>query len=111
MPSSRGVEFWQQHVQAQRQSGSSVTVYCRDHGLSVWGFYRWRGRLEAPTPTAKSRAASVRLLPVTIRDDVPVAEARDVDAGVEIRLRSGMVLSLAKHFDAASLRRAVEALS
>lgn len=102
MSTSQGVEFWRQQIQAQRFSGLSAAGYCRLHGLNAWSLYQWR-RLE-------SAGNAVRLIPVTILDDVAAGDAAGMHAGIEVRLASGVVLGLANHFDGASLRRAVEAL-
>ncbi|MBI2516500.1 MAG: hypothetical protein HYV95_06240 [Opitutae bacterium] len=104
MTKSRGAEFWRQQVDAQRASGLSVAGYCRMHGVGAWSFHSWRRRLEAKAPEA------VRLIAVTIQDEVPAMESATTSAGIEVRLASGVVLSLARHFDGASLHRAVEAL-
>lgn len=103
MSRSRGAEFWRQQIAAQRISGLSAAGYCRMHGLSAWGLYQWRRRL-------KPQDGAVRLIPVTILDDVPAGDTAGMNAGIEVRLASGVALCLAKHFDGASLRLAVEAL-
>lgn len=103
MSKSRGAEFWRQQIEAQRISGLSAAGYCRMHGLSAWSLYQWRRRL-------KPQSGAVRLIPMTIMDDVSAGDVAGMNAGIDVRLTSGVVLSLAKHFDGASLRRAVEAL-
>ncbi len=35
-------EHWQQHIQAQRESGLSIKAYARRENLSVHMLYRWR---------------------------------------------------------------------
>lgn len=103
MLKAQGAEFWRRQIEAQRGSGLSAADFCRRRGLNAWSLYQWRRRLE-------SAGDAVRLIPVTILDDMAAGDAAGMHAGIEVRLASGVVLGLAKHFDGASLRRAVEAL-
>lgn len=38
---------WGEHVSAQGRSGLSAVDYCREHGLHLKSFYRWKRRLRA----------------------------------------------------------------
>ena len=39
-------EFWSGHVEACCLSDCSQASYCRQHGLSIKSFYRWKSRLK-----------------------------------------------------------------
>ena len=39
-------EYWHQHIQAHRQSGSTQTAYCLRHGLHPKTYRSWRRRLQ-----------------------------------------------------------------
>jgi Transposase len=38
-------ELWRQRIAQQEKSGHSVSVFCREQGLSEPSFYAWRQRL------------------------------------------------------------------
>lgn len=45
---------WRERFERQRSSGLSVAEFCRQEGLSPHGFYVWRRRLRATTPSRQS---------------------------------------------------------
>jgi hypothetical protein len=90
-------EEWRRIVAEQQGCGQSAAAYCREHGIPVWKFSYWRKAL-----TAKDGAAApggfVQLRPARRASGVCVESGRWL-----VRVEPG--------FDAATLLRALEALS
>ena len=75
------VRFWRGLIEEQRQSGESVSGFCRDREVSTASFYNWRRRLaeegvaekfvaiELPSPP--TRACCEIVLPDGCRVVVP----------------------------------------
>lgn len=42
-----GRSDWQALVERQISSGMAATVYCREHGISIWQFRYWKKRLSS----------------------------------------------------------------
>ena len=42
MSSERGKRYWREWVIKQGQSGQNAMSFCKEHGLSVMSFYKWR---------------------------------------------------------------------
>lgn len=99
MTRSKKAEMWRRQVEGHGKSGLSIGAYCRQQELSEASFYYWRRKLELAS------SAAVEFIPVTIAPEVESG-----DAGIWVRLGSGVTLVLAKDFDEATLRRAVVAL-
>ena len=112
---------WREHVSAQGASGLSGAAYCREHGLPAQSFYRWkrvlhaageRGSAERVVCAKGSRqreAAPALFAEVRIAGALP-APAGALPSGVEVWLRGGRLVRVARGFDAETLRRAVAAL-
>ena len=43
---SKGSEFWAGHVEAARQSGTTLVAYAREHGLSWHTMRNWQRKLK-----------------------------------------------------------------
>ena len=94
---SKKVKKWSELIRQQRQSGLSVTAFCREHGFSDQTFYNWRKRLAGSEP---------------VRFALVAADA-EVDAGllpIELFLVSGDRLRIAPGTDAATLRTVLNVL-
>jgi len=116
--------LWRGHVLAQADSGLSAAAYCREHGLDVKAFYRWKRALGAAGELPgdgvaqggwrRERAAvssGVEALFAEVRLAGGTAGvAANVAAGVEVCLRAGQVVRVAAGFDAETLRRVVAVL-
>lgn len=79
MPSEatiRAEARWRAVVSGWSKSGQDITRYCAERGVSRWGFYRWRSRLERVERERRPEFVPVR-----------VVEARRASgpAGVEVR--------------------------
>lgn len=42
-----GRSDWQEVLERQVSSGLPATVYCREHGISIWQFRYWKKRLSS----------------------------------------------------------------
>lgn len=99
-------ERWRELIEQQRADCLSVTAFCRRHGLALSTYYAWRQRVRTPQAadaprfvelTATGESGSAREMAL-----IEVRLASGVSAGVHVRVPVG--------FDAATLRRVVEAL-
>lgn len=82
-------ELWRQRIAQQEKSGHSVSVFCREQGLSEPSFYAWRQRLRKQnTPV---RFALVETKP-----------AEETVPSIELMLASGDRLRIPS--DAATLK-------
>ena len=88
---------WTELIRQQQQSGLSVSVFCRDRGLSDQAFYYWRKRLSARKPV---RFALVAAGAATTSDPAPI----------ELLLASGDRLRIAAGTDALTLRTVLNLL-
>lgn len=104
---------WRQVFDDQRRSGLTQAEFCRRLGLSLHAF---RKHLYAPSPApaaapaAPSPADRTRLVPVTLVGD-PVAPDSSPTADPLVLILDGRRrIAIAPGFDAATLRRLVEAI-
>ena len=63
MAKRHGPVYWQNHLDACKQSDLTQKDYCAQHGLSTKSFYRWL-RKEKAAPAATE--SSLTLVPVSI---------------------------------------------
>ena len=96
---------WRSLIAAQERSGLSVRVFAATHGIAAATLYWWRSRLSR-------RQSPSELVPVEIVDHDIALEpaARRTSADFEVHLDSGATLRIPTGFDAAELRRLVQAL-
>ena len=112
---------WAALIDEWRQSGLSLPVFCRRHGLSRGTMQNWvykpalqraveeaRREARADRPPLAAPAAPA-FLPVRIAEATASDEAPD-RAGVEIVLGAGRRIVLAAGFDTETLRRVVAVL-
>jgi hypothetical protein len=88
---------WTELIRQQRQSGLSVSVFCRDRGFSDQAFYYWRKRLSGGEAV---RFALVAAGAATTTDPAPI----------ELLLASGDRLRIAPGTDAVTLRTVLNIL-
>jgi hypothetical protein len=88
---------WTELIQEQRQSGLSVSAFCRDRGFSDQAFYSWRKRLSGRKPV---RFALVAAGMATTVEQAPI----------ELLLAAGDRLRIAPGVDAATLRTVLNVL-
>ena len=91
-------EEWRQILAAQQTSGLTASAFCRERGISACKFWYWRKAL---------------LTSAAIEDgfvQMPTSATHEVTAQVWIEVGRWRVC-VKSGFDAATLRRAVEALS
>lgn len=90
---------WREVLSRQRASGLGVAAFCRRHGLCAASLYAWRRRLCAGDAAAFVEAKVV--------GPAPLPEAAGV---IEVRLRGGRRVRVARGFDPRLLRELVAAL-
>ena len=88
---------WRELIGQQRQSGLSVSAFCRDRSFSEQAFYYWRKRLSDREPVRFALVAAGATTPV---DPAPI----------ELLLASGDRLRIAPGTDALTLRTVLNAL-
>ena len=81
--------LWHERILAQSRSGLPMAHFCRQHGLCIKTFYRWRARLGLAQPKPITPLA-----PKFLRVQMPAPRAQ---ALIAIRLANGALLSV---FDA-----------
>jgi len=91
-------EEWRRIIGEQQASGQKAAVFCREHGISAWQFHYWR---KAFSGDGASSGGFVQM---------KVRAAREATAQVWVEVGRWRVC-VASDFDAATLRRAVEALA
>lgn len=88
---------WQELVRQHEQSDLSVSVFCRDRGISEPSFYSWRKRLAGDQPV---RFALVEAGASVVNQHAPV----------ELMLASGDRLRISPGADAGTLRTVLSVL-
>ena len=77
--------YWQNHIEAQNESGLTQKTYCAQHQLKKGTFGYWKTQLV-------SKASSSRLLPVTLHRGSPISIY--VPGGVRIEAPAEAVTQL-----------------
>lgn len=94
---------WREIVDAWKDSGMTVSAFCRQHGVADGRFYEWRKRfgcgqqedslITQAAPLSKQRA--VKFLPVQVKDiAAPAAGKSTTSQRLEIFLGNGAVVRL-----------------
>lgn len=80
-------QFWKEHASKQRESGLSVSGYCRKHQLNYDRFYYW---------LRKNKPSVPRLLPIKISQPVePSSSNRDTAPVLcTLTLKNGGILQI-----------------
>ena len=98
--------FWRGHWQAWAESGVSQRAYCTQHGLCYATFSYWRQR-------ARPAASAAAFVPVVV-EDLPALQAllavSGERTGIELRLRAGRTIVIARGFDETELARVIRVL-
>ena len=92
-------EEWRRIIGEQQASGQKAAVFCRGRAISAWQFHYWRKALTPGDGTGNGGFVQMR-----------VSAARGATAQVWVEAGRWRVC-VAPKFDAATLRRAVEALA
>ena len=77
-------ELWCQRVDRQRQSGLTVSEFCREEGVSSANFYRWKQKLQGKSPSKSKRRA--RQQPTGAPDPVVGPASENASATAFVRL-------------------------
>lgn len=115
-------KYWVQKSQAYKHSGLSFKKFCRSQGLPTSSFHRWFKRLESegvleggsfiPVEVDDSPAIFVAedLAPTVSADSSFEEEIAEASSDLKLALGKGVVLTIPKGFDPATLRQIVEVL-
>ncbi len=60
-------KFWQEHVEAWKQSGKAQSDFCRDNGLRIKTFGYWKRKI------CSKKTAAVGFVPVSIKKPYPAS--------------------------------------
>ena len=97
---------WREHILAWAESGLAQVEFCRDHGLSLDQFRRYRTRLTRRSPDPKATKSppprpTPEFVELTVRNDTPTVESRPA---LEVRLSGGRCIGVHPGFDPTTLR-------
>jgi transposase-like protein len=91
-------------LQAQAESGLTLSAFAVREGLNVSGLYQWRRRLGASAPKPPT-FEEIRRSEVAERPSEP---ARPTPERLEIVLGSGVIVRVAESFNAEALGRLLD---
>jgi transposase-like protein len=91
--------YWRKLIAEQEASGQKARLFCREHGIGEWSFYKWRRRLR--------QAGTVEF---ALLETVPAAVAISDSATLELMLRNGERLRIVNGVDAVTLRLVLDAV-
>ena len=108
---------WVKHIEQWRSSGLTQRAYCTRESIGYATFKRWRGLLRDGN---SGRGRMPRFVPVQLGGagvvrpvaPYPVGQSGNpmIGHGVEIRLLSGRVIALSRHYDEVDLARLIRML-
>jgi transposase-like protein len=88
----RDSDEWRELIKRHRDSGTPVSAFCREQGLSEQSFYAWRRRLGVLASTSAAAAAPTAAPTGFVRlNPVEQAEAASGDM-IEVRFDCGATL-------------------
>lgn len=84
-------QFWQMVIETWRNSGMSVTKFCKAEGLSEAAFYNWRKRLSSITsqPVEPSESNSSAFIKVALPKNNHALLELEFSSGNILRIHSG----------------------
>jgi transposase-like protein len=101
--SPQKIAFWQARLDAQAQSGLTITEFCKQQKYSASAFYQWKRKLQDIRDSANSNAPARSLANVTNassfielvpRHSTAPSGPTPSHAMIEIHLRSGSLIRL-----------------
>jgi len=99
-------QYWQRHVEAQRESGLNVKAYARRENLSVNMLYQWRAQLGHTRRHGSSKALQTRspgFAQAIAVADPTVAEGREAAENQAASSPCRLVLGPSMHLEMATL--------
>jgi hypothetical protein len=97
-------QFWQMVVETWRDSGMSISKFCKAEGLSEGTFYNWRKRLSGRHASQNEQADS------SSSAFIEVAMPRSNRAALELVLCSGNTLRISSGADNKTLSDVISVL-
>lgn len=122
-------QVWRELLARQRSSGLTVAAFCRQEDVAMSTFFAWRRRLalrdeppfvevacvgQSPKPAEDAASSSMlgsESMSAAGSDAMSPAMSAPCSGGIELLLPGGVRVCVREGFDAAMLRRVVEALS
>ena len=100
-------QYWQQHVEAQRESGLNIKAYARRESLSVNMLYQWRAQLGQTRRHGSSKALQARrsgfAQAIAAATEPTVADGREATDNPAASSPCRLVLGPGMHLEMASL--------
>jgi transposase-like protein len=84
MTKQERAEAWRGHLESWHKSGLTQVAYCRQHGISIKTFHRWRRKEKEAQSTTPS---TLTLVPVSVT-------AQTTDAVLRLRSPAGWHIEL-----------------
>ena len=85
-------QFWQMAIEAWRDSGMSVSKFCKAEGLAEGTFYNWRKKLtkgDEPEANKQKGLSSSAFIELTMPKNDPIALELELYSGNTLRIGSG----------------------
>ena len=92
--------FWQRHFDDWRQSGQTISGFCRERGLTESAFHLWKRELRFQTKPRHSKTTAPRLTAPRL---VPVSVAAIPPSALTLKVK-GATLHIEPGVDEALLR-------
>ena len=93
-------QFWQDHVEAWKQSGTSQAEYCRRHDLSIKVFGYWKRKM------CRKPAAGLTFVPVSVKTSQ--ATVVKPTATLKLIIRGSSCIEIGDGFNQDTLRRVLD---
>jgi transposase-like protein len=103
----RSAQQWKALVERYERGTATQARFCAREGVSVGALQYWRRRLREEAAGGDAAALAIaRLVAVQVREEAPAPK----ETGLRLVLSSGVSVEVAPDFDAATLRRVIDAL-
>ena len=96
----QGEAYWREQIAAWKGSGLSQLEFCKDRGLSRFGFGKWKVRLEGAGPRGGARFVRLGVAKVGV----------GAPRGIRLTVSGRYALEIPEGFDGPTLGRVLEVL-
>ena len=93
-------QFWQDHVETWKQSGTIQAEYCRRHDLNIKLFGYWKRKM------CRKPAAGITFVPVAVKTSQ--ATVVKPTATLKLIIRGGSCIEIGDGFNPVTLRRILD---
>ncbi len=94
-------QYWKKQVTGWRSSGQSQVAFCRENGLSRWGFLYWKRKL-----LGNSSVGDTVFVQVPSPLEMKLAQRSSISIEIDSRHR----IEVAEGFDSATLKQILDVL-